>query len=58
VPPVCDRTIPEKMLEKISNLREFMRSCIKLMKDETTLNELCEMIDHCAQEGKFVLHKV
>jgi hypothetical protein len=50
MPPVCDRTIPEKLLEKVSTLRDFMRSCIELMKYETMLNALCEMIDHCAQE--------
>jgi hypothetical protein len=50
MPLVCDRTIPENPLEKVSTLREFLRSCVELMKDETVLNALCEMIDHCAQE--------
>jgi hypothetical protein len=49
-PLVCDRTMPEKPLGKVSTLREFLRSCIELMKDEIALNALCEMIDHCAQE--------
>jgi hypothetical protein len=40
----------KKLFEKESNLRECLRSCIELMKDESALNELCEMIDHCAQE--------
>jgi len=42
--------MPEKPLGKVSNLREFMRSCVELMKDEIALNALCEMIDHCVQE--------
>jgi hypothetical protein len=43
-----------------------MRSCVELMKDETTLSALCDMIDHCTQEREIpiaervvnqVLHK-
>jgi tRNA(Ser,Leu) C12 N-acetylase TAN1 len=49
---VSDPTIPQNMLEKLSTLREFLRSFIELIKYETTLSELCEMIDHCAQERK------
>jgi hypothetical protein len=47
-PHVCDHTMPEKPLGRISTLREFLRSCVELMKDETVLNALYEMIDHCA----------
>jgi hypothetical protein len=50
VPHVCDHTMPEKPLGKVSTLREFLRSCVELMKDETVLNALYEMIDHCTQE--------
>jgi hypothetical protein len=42
----------EKPLGKLSTLREFLRSCVELIKDETALNALFEMIDHCAQERK------
>jgi hypothetical protein len=49
-PHVCDCTIPDKMLGKVSTLREFLRSCVELMKDENELNELCEIIDHYTQE--------
>jgi hypothetical protein len=50
MPRVYECTIPEKSVEKISTLREFLRSCVELIKYETKLNALCEMIDHCAQE--------
>jgi hypothetical protein len=50
MPLICDHTILENPLEKVSTLREFMRICIELMKDETALNALCKIIDHCAQE--------
>jgi hypothetical protein len=50
VPLIYDRTIPEKPWRKVSTLREFLRSCVELMKYETKLNALCEIIDHCMQE--------
>jgi len=40
MPSIYDHTIPEKMLEKVSNLRELLRSCVELMKNEITLNAL------------------
>jgi len=40
----------EKPLGKVSTLRYLLRICIELMKDETMLNELYEMIEHCAQQ--------
>jgi hypothetical protein len=48
VPLVYDLTIPKKSLEKVSTLRDFMRSFIELMKDENQRSALCNMIDHCA----------
>jgi hypothetical protein len=48
-PRFGDRNMPEKPLGKVSTLREFLRSCVEIMKDETALNELYEMIDHCMQ---------
>jgi hypothetical protein len=54
---VCDHTMPEKPLEKVINLRDFMRIGIELMKCETKMNSLCDMIDHCAQEREFISHK-
>jgi hypothetical protein len=37
MPLVYDRTMPEKPLGKVSTLRDFLRSCIELMKDETDI---------------------
>jgi hypothetical protein len=53
MPPVYDRTIPERSLEKVSTLREFLESCLELVENETALNTLCRMIDQCAQEKEF-----
>ena len=45
----------EKPIWKVSNIREFLRSCIELIKDETTLNALYEMIDHYVQEREILI---
>jgi hypothetical protein len=50
MPSVYDRTIPERPLQQVSTLKEFLKICLELMKDETVLNALCGMIDHCMQE--------
>jgi hypothetical protein len=50
MPLIYDHTTLERPLEKVSPLKEFMKSCLPLMKDEAALNALCEMIDHCTQE--------
>ena len=39
----------EKPTQKVSTLKEFLRSFIEIMKDETVFNELYEIIDHCMQ---------
>jgi hypothetical protein len=41
--------MPEKPLGKESTLIELFIICIEIMKDETMLNALYEMIDHCTQ---------
>jgi hypothetical protein len=53
MPLIHDRIIPKRPLEKVSPLKEFMKSCLALMKDETALNALCKIIDHCMQEREF-----
>jgi hypothetical protein len=42
---VDDCTALEKPTRKVRNLREFLRSCVEIMKYETTLNALYKMID-------------
>jgi hypothetical protein len=51
MPLIYDRTTLERPLEKVSPLKEFMKSCLALMKDETALNALHKMIDHCTRKG-------
>jgi hypothetical protein len=41
--------VPEKPTGKVSTLRELLRSCVDMMKDETMMNELYEIINHCMQ---------
>jgi hypothetical protein len=52
VPLSYDRTSKERLLGKVNNLKEFLKICLDLMKDETTFNTLHGMIDHCMQEGE------
>jgi hypothetical protein len=47
---VYDHTIPERSVEKVNTLKYFLKSCLELMKDETTLNALHGMIDQCTQD--------
>jgi hypothetical protein len=50
MPLVYDHTIPDRIVEKVNTLKEFLKSCLELMQDETTLNTLCRMIDHLAPD--------
>jgi hypothetical protein len=47
---VYDRTIPDRPIEKVNTLTDFLKICLELMQDETTLNTLCRMIDQCTQD--------
>jgi len=56
MPPIYDYS--EKLAEKVSTLKSFLRSCLKLMKDESDLSSLHRMIYHCSQEKeKHVSHR-
>jgi hypothetical protein len=49
----------KKQAEKVSIFQSFLRSCLELMKYESSLSSLCRMIDHCAQEKeKPIAHRV
>jgi hypothetical protein len=50
MPPTYDHSITERIIEKVSTLKIFLKSCLKLMKEESTLNTLCRMIDRYAQD--------
>jgi hypothetical protein len=47
---VYDCTIPERPFEKVSSLKYFLKSFLKLMKYEILLNALCGMIDQYTQD--------
>jgi hypothetical protein len=38
--------MPKKPTGRVSMLTKFLRSCIEIMKDETALSTLYDMIDH------------
>jgi hypothetical protein len=50
-----DHTDTERKVEKVSTLKSFLKSCLELMKDETTLSMLHGMIDHCMQDREEVV---
>jgi len=50
MPQVNDCVVLESLIGKVSTLRELLRSCTEIMKDETVLNAIYEMIDPCTQE--------
>jgi hypothetical protein len=54
MPPVYDHS--ERKVEKVSTLKDFLRSCLELMKDESSLSMLHGMIDHCTQEKEIHVH--
>jgi hypothetical protein len=49
MPPIYDHSMTERTIEKESILESFLKSFLELMKDETTLNALCRMIDQCTE---------
>ena len=68
MPPLYDRSLvydmplvydhSERKVEKVSTLKDFLRICLKLMKDESSLSMLHGMIDHCTQEKEIhVAHR-
>jgi hypothetical protein len=50
-----DRVVLEKPTGRVSVIREFLRSCIKLIKYKTMLNTLYDMIDHSSQGRKTLI---
>jgi hypothetical protein len=53
MPLVYDQTILEGPLEKVSTLKEFLKSCLQLMKDDFVLNTLCKMIINAHKKRNF-----
>jgi hypothetical protein len=50
MPPAYDHSITKRKFGKVSNLKSFLNTFLELMKDETSLNSLCRIIDQCAQD--------
>jgi hypothetical protein len=50
MPPTYDHSMIERTIEEVSTLKSFLKSCLELMKDETSLNTLRGMIDQCTQD--------
>jgi hypothetical protein len=42
---IYDHTIPERPLEKVNTLKDFLKSYLELMQDETKMNALRGMIN-------------
>jgi hypothetical protein len=53
MPPIFDQTNKEKPLEKVSNLRNFLGSCVKLLNDINSLQILQNILEkfHLGEEG-------
>jgi hypothetical protein len=47
MPPLFDQTRKEKPLEKVSNLRNFLGSCVKLLNDKISLLVLESLLEKC-----------
>jgi hypothetical protein len=47
---VYDHTIPERPLENLNTLKEFLKRCLELMQDEASLKALHGMIHQFKQD--------
>jgi hypothetical protein len=60
MPPLFDQTNKEKPLEKVSNLRNFLGSCVKLLNDKNYLQVLQSLLEKCnsGEEGVKTVNQV
>jgi hypothetical protein len=63
MPPAYDHSMTERTVEKVTTLKSFLKIFLELLKDETTLDALCGMIDPCPQDkeahvAKLVVNQV
>jgi hypothetical protein len=47
MPPLFYQTIKEKPSEQVSNLRNFLGSCVKLLNDRNSLQILQSLLEKC-----------
>jgi hypothetical protein len=57
MPHPFDHTNRDQSSEKVSNLRNFMVSCLKLLNDQTSLQVLQSLIEKCSPEEEIKLEK-
>jgi hypothetical protein len=52
MPLAYDHSITKRPIEKESNLNIFLKSCLEIIMDDTSLNVLHRMTNQCAQDKK------
>jgi hypothetical protein len=57
IPSSVDHTTKAKSLEKVSNIKKIMQSCVKLLNDPSSVNILQNMIEICNIEVEGKLKK-
>jgi hypothetical protein len=60
MPSLFDQTNQEQSSEQVSNLRNFLRSCVKLLNDKNSLQVLHNLLEKCnsREEGVKTLNQV
>jgi hypothetical protein len=60
MPPLFDQTNKEHPSEKVSNLRNFLGYCVKLMNDRNSLQILQNILENCQprEEGVKTMNQV
>jgi hypothetical protein len=52
IPFSMDHTSEAQLLEKVSNIKTFMQSCVKLLKDPSPIKSLQNLLETCNIEAK------
>jgi hypothetical protein len=60
MPPIFDQTSKVQPLEKVSKLRNFLGSCVKLLNDKNSLQVLQSLLEKCnsREEGVKTVNQV
>ena len=48
--PIHDQTITRESTKKVSTLESFLKSCLDIVKDGSSMDTLHNMIDKCVKE--------
>jgi hypothetical protein len=57
IPSSMDHTDEAQPLEQVSNIRNFLQSCVKLLNDPSSVKILKNMLERCNAEGEGKLEK-